>query len=1205
MNRRILFVSLLCIVATLAVASPALRQPINYRLPDGTYITITLQGDEFLDWAISSDGYTLLINEAGYYEYASQDSNNQLVLSGVRMHDISERTSDEIRFLQGVEKRLRFPREQAARLRNAGFLASELRSETALASAPTIGEVHAPVILVDFPDQPFACQKEDFVNLLSQPHYTGGGTFTGSLYDYFYDNSYGKLRYKVDVYGPYRMPNPIAYYDYKNGGDAKAMAKTAAQMAHADGCDFSKYDNDNDGTVDGIHIIFGGYGQESGAPKGHSIWSHKSSISGTSFDGKSLSVYSCSPELHGTSGANIAGIGTTAHELCHVFGIRDYYDTDDDGSGGDAVTPNRWDIMDQGQFLNGGRTPSRLSAYPKVRFGWVKEVVLNSPAQVFLPLPQEDGVVYRINTKTNNEYFLIENRLQTGWDTYVPASGMLIFHVDGSRVNNSGLNDNPANRGYYVKQAGGGANSDELDHRERDPYPYGNNNSFTDTSVPDARSKAGVNTEKPVTNIVRNADGTITFDFMGGNNSQVLIRSASNQQNAGFVQGDGYYDVGSTVTLTAVPSEKYRLGQWRNNAGSVLSDMNPYAFQATKNDTLIAEFFPADVRDNVVFDNFEYGVTNGWTIINGSQTNRWVVGDSACFSGKRGAYISNDGINYNYDVNVASISHLVHDFTVSTMIPRDALTLSFDWKCMGEFPTGGGEPSDYLEVRIVDSYTTPEAGVPFTSGDLLGKFYGSDWQHATIPLKGLSTVGSYRLVFTWVNNSGGGKQRPAAIDNVQIACVFPAELTSPTTINKAANDTQTTNITFALNYPVEYPTEWIANAPDWIVLNSFCGQVPSNTSTGACSFSCKPNTSPNTRESVIHLTVGNTPLLVKVIQEGTTAQDFSSAAATTSPPTALTAEYNATHKSVELSWTAIDETILRWDNGVNSKQPSIAPKYSTTPEVAARFLPEDLAASHGKKITSVEIYPVTVGSDMTLNIRQNNLLIHSQTLTELVPDKFNNIPLTAAVTIDSTTTLTVGYGYTHYNPIDALTIFGADAGPVQSAKNWYSYTAGYIFNEYKSSNWNIALHLNPCTVTYNVYRDGVKIASSLTDLHFEDVSPTTATDNCYTVSAVFANNSAWETAQSPPTCITITALPTPKIQDVLKVYQQDNHLTVSNLSQKKINCSLYAVSGQVLAVRQIAAHETITFDAALSRGVYILKATSPQQATWAKKILIQ
>ncbi len=520
--KRIILFALLTVVFTAqhVYAAPAYPHPVAYTLPDGSEITICLKGDESVSWRTSLDGYTLLFNADGYLEYAAQNAVGDLVLSGVRAHNEVDRVAKETTFLKSQAKGLKYSASQMEAMPMVKSIYEE-SVRKAMQEAPRkayIGDILAPVILVDFPNVPFSKRKADFEMLINQENYTEGD-ITGSLYDYYLANSYGKCRVKADVFGPYRMKNDIIFYDSKSDGDPRLMAKEALDAADPD-CDFSKYMNEN-GVVESFHIIYAGYGQEAGGQEGMSIWPHKWSMANiVEKDGAKLSTYSCSSELEGYSGSHIAYIGAIAHELGHsLFGLPDFYDTDYEKGGGLSVDLGSWDIMADGSWNDGGRTPSYFSAYGRDYCGWVEAVTLESPANITLPHPDSAGVIYRINTDTVGEYFLIENRQKTGWDEYIPSNGMLIYHV---RENHRGwfpantLLCNPKDRGCYVKQAGGGIGSNSFT-RTTDPFPQANNSSFTDESIPNSKSWSGKNTNRPITEIgQRSKFGTVSFKFMGG-----------------------------------------------------------------------------------------------------------------------------------------------------------------------------------------------------------------------------------------------------------------------------------------------------------------------------------------------------------------------------------------------------------------------------------------------------------------------------------------------------------------------------------------------------------------------------------------------------------------------------------------------------------------------------------------------------------------
>lgn len=174
-------------------------------------------------------------------------------------------------------------------------------------------------------------------------------------------------------------------------------------------------------------------------------------------------------------------------------------------------------------------------------------------------------VVYNDNNK--NEYYLIENRQQNVgiWDKQLPASGMMITHVDydeniwewnnvNTIVNYSGdyaylSNDHQRLTIFHADNEEGSS----ADSQAGDLYPFNGNNSLTNTSSPAATIyQGGTTMGKPITNITQNEDGSIDFDFMGGSNDNIIsgIHFVENDEMSSFGQGvyslDGRY-MGTSV----------------------------------------------------------------------------------------------------------------------------------------------------------------------------------------------------------------------------------------------------------------------------------------------------------------------------------------------------------------------------------------------------------------------------------------------------------------------------------------------------------------------------------------------------------------------------------------------------------------------------------------------------------------------------------
>ena len=85
-----------------AMAVPAYPHPIKYEQADGTTLTIVIRGDESLHWQETIDGYTLLRNNKGIFEYAAKNKKNDLVVSGIKAQDPEKRSNVEKKFLKGI-----------------------------------------------------------------------------------------------------------------------------------------------------------------------------------------------------------------------------------------------------------------------------------------------------------------------------------------------------------------------------------------------------------------------------------------------------------------------------------------------------------------------------------------------------------------------------------------------------------------------------------------------------------------------------------------------------------------------------------------------------------------------------------------------------------------------------------------------------------------------------------------------------------------------------------------------------------------------------------------------------------------------------------------------------------------------------------------------------------------------------------------------
>ena len=265
---------------------------------------------------------------------------------------------------------------------------------------------------------------------------------TGSLLDYYINNSYGKFSPSIDVFGPVTLEGRMKDYGKDVFEQGERIGDTAPERALLEACrlldeavDFSQYDADGDGFVDLVMMIYAGYDQAAGA-KSDALWSQQwniqsfedEEITSVRFDNVGLGQYISASELGGTSGTRLSGIGPLCHELGHFLGLPDFYDTDG-AVHGNAGGVYAFSLMGKGLYNNNGHTPPSLNALELSLLGWLD-------GECFRELPQgevvlQSGDVYVSPTQTEGEFFLYEYRSGSGWDAPLPQ-GLVIYHVDRS-----------------------------------------------------------------------------------------------------------------------------------------------------------------------------------------------------------------------------------------------------------------------------------------------------------------------------------------------------------------------------------------------------------------------------------------------------------------------------------------------------------------------------------------------------------------------------------------------------------------------------------------------------------------------------------------------------------------------------------------------------------------------------------------------------
>lgn len=390
---------------------------------------------------------------------------------------------------------------------------------------PCYGQQRAIAVLVEFPStdkhpdgRMFGSEDPRglFSEMLNSESYSHDGA-TGSVRDYFLDSSNGTLDLTFDVYGPVMMSKDVV--DYRDAENTWEMVVEACRHID-DEVDFTIYDRDADGIIDNVYIFYAGSGAATGGDPSECIWQHASDVELLSgmqfeFDGVRLNHYACSNEYRevrnaatGAMSRQTEGIGTVCHEFSHVLGLPDLYDVYYSGN----TSPGIWDVMDTGCHLNDSRTPAAYSALDRMLLGWLEpEQIGDSPKSLTL-VPIGNNKAYMIPTQDPDEFFLLENRQQKGWDSCLPGHGMLLWRInykkdfwDANQVNTG--------KGYshaIIVPADGRFNSETYDG---DPFPgNGNVRNISDDGFPNMLSSRGERSNAPISSI-NEAGGIISFDI--------------------------------------------------------------------------------------------------------------------------------------------------------------------------------------------------------------------------------------------------------------------------------------------------------------------------------------------------------------------------------------------------------------------------------------------------------------------------------------------------------------------------------------------------------------------------------------------------------------------------------------------------------------------------------------------------------------------
>jgi len=415
------------------------------------------------------------------------------------------------------------------------------------AGNPYVGDRRQLVILAAFQDLGFLESRDEALAKWNEIFNAKGfheGNYTGSVHDYFRDQSYGKFNLTFDLF---YITLPEGRHKYRStisdDENSQHMVDAIVDTLMTRDIDWSLYDWDGDGFVNQLLIVYAGKGMNIDGDD-ESIWPHQSWLSkhmnmetADLYDYRSwrtvtssdreyyIDVYCCVQEWVDSESVK-SSFGTICHEYSHCFGLPDFYY----GAGMSVV--GDWDLMEGGNYNGKGYLPCGYSAHERMFMGWLSPEELTAAMTVTaMPALDDAPAAYLIrNDAVADEYYIVENRRQQGWDAQLPGSGILVFHVDyDDDVWRNGTPNGYFNKRYEIFPAN---NRSSINYMASWTYPYivsdsqGNdsiaNDCLTDTSKP-AATLFNANTAgtkfmgKPLTRMSVGADGLASFVFMDPN----------------------------------------------------------------------------------------------------------------------------------------------------------------------------------------------------------------------------------------------------------------------------------------------------------------------------------------------------------------------------------------------------------------------------------------------------------------------------------------------------------------------------------------------------------------------------------------------------------------------------------------------------------------------------------------------------------------
>lgn len=423
------------------MSMPFVDREFTFTQPDGSKLQVRGTGNQHQATFTTLDGYTVVREPvSGFYQYAREVGIAHPQPTGIRagatapsalglppaVKPPSTSSGGQAFVSAGLPRsrsRWQVRREQF-RLQSLAAIANGVAAP-APPQRQTVGTFVGLCLLVQFPDEPGTISEAEVSDFCNKPGYSGFGN-NGSMRDYFFDVSDGKLTYTNIVAPWYTATKPKTYYTdeaVEYPLRARELILETLAFHRAQGFDFSSLTVDSQRFIYAINVFYAGM-RTNNWSKG--LWPHAYHLQAP----VQLAPGKLANDYQITDMSSELTLGTFCHENGHM--ICDFPDLYDYGNESNGV--GHYCLMCGGANAN-PKNPTRVGAYLRHAAGWATKVS-GMPAGASISL-SADRNEFGLLRRNRTQYFIVENRAQVGRDASIPDAGLAIWKIDETGNNSN------------------------------------------------------------------------------------------------------------------------------------------------------------------------------------------------------------------------------------------------------------------------------------------------------------------------------------------------------------------------------------------------------------------------------------------------------------------------------------------------------------------------------------------------------------------------------------------------------------------------------------------------------------------------------------------------------------------------------------------------------------------------------------------------